>query len=141
MGTDWEPRLLEALRRTGSVRLAAREAGVAPDAVARQERRRPALRRAVAEAIAEAVDALEAEARRRAVEGVARPVYYAGQECGEVRHYSDALLLALLRACRPERFGRPAGGGPAQERGLLPAMPTLRVRPVEAGEEQDADGG
>jgi hypothetical protein len=61
-----------------------------------------------ADALEEACDALEAEARRRAVEGVEEPVVSAGKLVCTVRRYSDTLLLALLRAHRPERFARPA---------------------------------
>ena len=42
-------------------------------------------------------DALEAEARRRAVEGVRKPVFYQGVICGWVGEYSDTLLIFLLK--------------------------------------------
>ena len=51
-----------------------------------------------------AADVLEAECRRRGLEGVEEPVYYQGQVVGTVRRYSDACLLALLKAYRPDRF-------------------------------------
>jgi len=64
-----------------------------------------------AEAQGQAVDALELEARRRAVDGVEQPVLYAGKpvhdESGDpvtVRHYSDRLLELLLKARRPDSF-------------------------------------
>jgi hypothetical protein len=44
----------------------------------------PDYERAFAAAKAEACDHLEAEARRRAVEGVEKPVFYKGVECGRV---------------------------------------------------------
>ena len=52
----------------------------------------------------ELADALEEEARRRALEGVDEPVYYRGERVGSFRKYSDALLILLLRAKRPEQF-------------------------------------
>ena len=52
----------------------------------------------------EAADRLEREARRRALEGTEEPVFYQGKECGRVRRYSDSLMLALLKAERPEKF-------------------------------------
>ncbi|WP_237740193.1 hypothetical protein [Oceanibaculum indicum] len=61
-------------------------------------------RRLWQEALDAAVDALEAEARRRAVEGVEHPHFHQGQVAGTVKRYSDALLMFLLRAHRPERF-------------------------------------
>ena len=49
----------------------------------------------------EACDSLRSEARRRAVEGVVKPVYYQGVECGGIREYSDTLLIFLMKgACR-----------------------------------------
>lgn len=52
----------------------------------------------------DAVDDLEAEARRRAVDGVLTPVYQGGVQVGVIREYSDALLSLLLRGKRPEVF-------------------------------------
>lgn len=57
-----------------------------------------------AEAIEQAADLLEKEARRRAVEGVSKPVYQGGKRVGFVREYSDVLLIFLLKAARPERY-------------------------------------
>ncbi|MEO2091324.1 MAG: terminase [Gemmataceae bacterium] len=65
----------------------------------------PKFRRAWEAAIEEATDALEAEARRRAVDGVPTPVFHAGVQVGTVTRYSDALLARLLQAYRPGRFG------------------------------------
>ena len=50
----------------------------------------------------DAHDALESEARRRAVEGVPMPVYYNGKVCGTVRKYSDFLLMFLMKAKMPQ---------------------------------------
>ena len=49
-------------------------------------------------------DLLEAEARRRAVEGVAVPKFNKDQLLMYVREYSDTLLAMLLRAERPAKF-------------------------------------
>lgn len=51
-----------------------------------------------------AADALEAEARRRAVEGIDEPVFHNGEVCGYRRRYSDVLLIFLLKGLRPEKF-------------------------------------
>jgi hypothetical protein len=48
--------------------------------------------------------ALEAEAGRRAYHGTLKPVYYMGKECGQIREYSDTLLMFLLRARRPKKY-------------------------------------
>lgn len=53
----------------------------------------------------EAADRLEAEAYRRAVEGVEKPVgWYKGQPGGYVGEYSDKLLVVLLKAAAPEKY-------------------------------------
>jgi hypothetical protein len=52
----------------------------------------------------EAGDRLEQEARRRAVEGVAEPVFYQGEICGTVQRYSDTLLIFLLKGAKPEKY-------------------------------------
>ncbi len=50
----------------------------------------------------EVADLLEAEAWRRAVEGVEKPVgWYKGKPGGYVREYSDTLLIFPLRGLRP----------------------------------------
>jgi hypothetical protein len=70
-------------------------------------------------AIETAVDALEAEARRRAMDGVEETQYYRGEPSGVLRKYSDALLILLLKAHRPDKFRdrapiAPAGAGPSE---------------------------
>ncbi|GBQ95569.1 hypothetical protein AA0229_0211 [Gluconobacter cerinus NRIC 0229] len=64
------------------------------------------------DALEEAADALEAEARRRAVEGYDEPITYGGKiicnpETGSPlvrKKYSDGLMAFLLKAHRPSRF-------------------------------------
>jgi hypothetical protein len=49
-------------------------------------------------------DKLEQEARRRAVEGTNKPIFYKGEVCGTVTEYSDILLMFLLKGVRPDKF-------------------------------------
>jgi hypothetical protein len=63
------------------------------------------------EAEEQAANALEAETWRRAVAGIPEPLVSAGRVLRDddghplaIRRYSDNLLLALLKACRPEKF-------------------------------------
>lgn len=53
-------------------------------------------------------DALEAEALRRAVEGVERriPHFYEGEVCGETirTEYSDTLLIFLMKGRMPDKY-------------------------------------
>ncbi len=80
---DWSPRFLEIVAATGNVRLAANAAGVSRDAPYKRARRDPRFAARWTRAREEAVDTLEAEARRRALAG------------------SDPLLMFLLRSLRP----------------------------------------
>ena len=56
------------------------------------------------EALEEARELLEAEARRRAEIGVEEPVFYKGKVVGHIRKYSDGLFKFLLQAHWPEKF-------------------------------------
>lgn len=49
-------------------------------------------------------DLLEEEADRRGRDGYAQPVYFRGTETGAKPRYSDGLLLARLKAVRPEAY-------------------------------------
>jgi hypothetical protein len=58
-----------------------------------------------ADAEEEIADNMEAEAHRRAVEGVEKPVgFYRGTPGAYVQEYSDTLLIFLLKGARPEKF-------------------------------------
>jgi len=50
------------------------------------------------------IDSMEAEAFRRGVKGVQRPIYQAGALAGYVTEYSDLLLQLLLKSNRPEKY-------------------------------------
>lgn len=63
-------------------------------------------REAFEEAHEQACEALEREAHRRAVEGIEEPVYYKGVRVDTVKKYSDQLLVVLLNANLPDKFGR-----------------------------------
>jgi hypothetical protein len=64
----------------------------------------PEFRMAVNEAYESAGDVLEQEARRRALEGIDKPVFYKGEVCGLVKQYSDTLLIFLLKAAKPNKY-------------------------------------
>ncbi len=95
---------LAELEATASVTQAARAAGVNRNTVYEWRAKNAAFSRDWDEALEFAADSLETEARRRAVAGTDRPVYHAGKVVGTVQHYSDALLMLLLRAARPEKY-------------------------------------
>lgn len=51
-----------------------------------------------------AAEALETEARRRAVDGVDEPVFYEGQVVGTKRRYSDTLLIFMMKGAMPHKY-------------------------------------
>ena len=55
-------------------------------------------------ATSQAREAMEAEADRRGVEGTLKPVFYRGEQCGEIREYSDTLLMFRLKALAPDKY-------------------------------------
>ncbi len=66
--------------------------------------RNPEFARAWDAAEQESADRLEAEAWRRAHDGVDKPVYWQGEKVDTLKEYSDTLLTLLLRARRPSKF-------------------------------------
>lgn len=100
----WGEAFLKTLANTGVVRVACVAAGVHFTTAYEHRSKDPAFAEAWDTALEEACDALEAEARRRALIGTERPVFYKGQQCGTIREYSDVLLIFLLKANRPEKY-------------------------------------
>jgi hypothetical protein len=114
---------LQALAETGNVTAAVEIAGTSRSRVYELRRADPPFAAAWKEAEESAADALEAEARRRAVVGVLEPVVSSGKVVRDddgqpiaIRRYSDNLLLALLKARRP----------PRRERAVLFQLPPLQ---------------
>lgn len=82
----WKPAFLSYLSLTGNVTRAAEAAGVERPVVYRARERDEAFAAAWDAAIEQSVDALEEEARKRALGG------------------SDTLLIFLLKGARPDRY-------------------------------------
>ncbi len=95
---------LEALARYGNVSAAAITAGFSRDNAYDFRARDRTFASAWDDALQQAADVLESEARRRAADGWDEPVFYQGVEMGLVRKYSDTLLIFLLKGARPEKF-------------------------------------
>lgn len=99
---------IEALAETACVEAACRRVGMS-DSAAYKLRRRPcgaAFREAWDAALDYALHRLEAAAMSRALHGVARPVFYKGEQVGEWRGYDERLTMFLLKSRRPARFGK-----------------------------------
>jgi len=108
---DRQKRFLEALAETGVVSLAAAIAGTSRTRVYELRNKNAAFAKRWEDAEERAADALEAEAWRRAVDGVPEPLVSAGKLVRDddslpiaIRRYSDPLMISLLKARRPERF-------------------------------------
>jgi hypothetical protein len=104
---DWvslAPAFIAALTKTGNISAACNRVGIGRQS-AYDHRRNDAVFAALwEEALETATDYLELEARRRALKGCVRPVFYKGDECGQIREYSDTLMVFLLKAHRPSKF-------------------------------------
>lgn len=97
-------RFLAALRKTGNVTQAAKAERVDRVTAYTWRNNDEEFAKQWDEALEEATDLLELEARRRAQDGTPEPVYHRGQQVGTVQKYSDTLLIFLLKAHRPNKF-------------------------------------
>jgi hypothetical protein len=96
---------LAAYRETGNVRLACTAAQIGRSSHYRWLAQDRDYEVAFEQAKKDAVDVLEAEARRRAVEGCEEQVgWYKGEAGGTVRRYSDTLLIFLLKGAAPQKY-------------------------------------
>ena len=100
---------LAALAETGNVSRAARAAKASRSRAYQLKADDPQFAEEWAGALEIATDALDAEARRRAMDGVETPRFHQGQIAGTVKKYSDSLLMFLLRAHRPDLYRERAG--------------------------------
>lgn len=99
---------IDELRKDGNKSRAARAAGMTFETAKRWERNDEQFAEAVSLAMEEAAYVLEAEATRRAVEGVSKAVFHNGVRVddGKVIQYSDALLSKLLDGAMPHKYAQ-----------------------------------
>jgi hypothetical protein len=102
--TPKKGKFIAELKKTGNVSKAAELAKVARKTVYRWKDDDTKFADAWKAAIDEAADSLEEEARRRAVEGVKKPIYQGGKRIGYVQEYSDTLLIFLLKGAKPDKY-------------------------------------
>ena len=96
--------LCNEIRETGSIPQSCTRIGITVRELTRLRKDSINVDENVADAVEFAADALEVEARRRAVDGVEEPVFYQGDEVATVTKFSDGLLRDLLKANNPEKF-------------------------------------
>ncbi len=97
-------KFLDALREGRSVAAAAQAADISRRTPYRWRQEDEEFAAAWDDAFDAGTDLMEDEAKRRAIEGVDKPVFYKGQRCGQIREYSDTLLMQQLNARRPEKY-------------------------------------
>lgn len=126
----WRKAFLAALGKTGVVVHAATAAKIERKEAYRLREKDPKFAQEWAEALEAATDVLEAEAVRRAVTGVKKPVYQGGERVGYVQEYSDTLLIFLLKGAKPdkyrERFDVRAGSLPDAGSAIAAALDQVR---------------
>lgn len=136
---NWKPVFLRALRSERSVVAACERAGIDRAAVYRHRQTDAVFAEQWAAVDTSITDDLEQEAIRRAVDGVAEPVYWQGEIVGLTRKYSDSLLQFLLRGRRREVYGdrteiTGAGGGPIQLQAIADLAESAKRRELETGQ-------
>lgn len=102
---DWRPVFLNELAATGNVFRSAKKARKPRSEVYKARDADPGFAAAWGEALAVAVEVMEAEAHRRAFSGTLKPVFQGGKRVGAVREYSDTLAIFLLKAHSPKYRG------------------------------------
>lgn len=141
---EWRAKFLGALAQTGNVLAATTRAGIDRTTAYKRRYRDGKFAAAWDQALEDAADLLEIEARRRATKGVARPVFQGGKHVGDVTEYSDTLLMFLLRGANPKKYREPrpgAGDAPAvstpDEGGAVQLIEVVVPPPADP----PADGG
>jgi hypothetical protein len=96
---------LRVLAETANSKLACQSAGYRNmAAITRALKNDPSFMEAYKEAAEAAAEFIEAEAVRRAVQGVKKAVYFKGEIIDYEVVYSDTLLAILLKAAKPDKF-------------------------------------
>ena len=104
-GDKGQALFLNVLASTGNVSAACRAANINRQRAYDTRAKEDAFREAWNGALEDALDELEAELRRRALEGTDKPVYYGGKLVGDVKAYNDNLGMFLLKSRRKDVFG------------------------------------
>lgn len=135
----WTPErqiaFIDALAQSACVAEAAAHVGMSVTAAYKLRARPDAhgFRAAWQAALDHAVLRLSDAAFSRALNGVARPVFYQGEQVGERRYYDERLTMFILRYRDPARYGawmdamrfEPAADGPANP--LAGALDAIRT--------------
>ena len=122
-------RFIEAVAEGASVDAAARRVGMTRDSAYKLARR--PCGGSFREAWDAAIDCTMAQVEQAAVErannGVARPIFYKGQQVGEWRHHDERLTMFLLRSRRPDRYGKWTERMPGPDPETYESDPAIRL--------------
>jgi hypothetical protein len=99
----WQQPFIQRLSETGNVSASCRKAKVSRTRAYEVREEDEVFKAAWDEALIVATEALEMEARRRAM-GYLESVYQQGEKVGSIRKYSDTLMIFLLKAHAPEKY-------------------------------------
>lgn len=127
----WPSVFLELFAECGNVSEACRGAGIGRTTAYRHRQADEAFALAWHDVEEEATDKMEAEAYRRGVKGVLKPVFQKGEEVGQIREFSDQLLIVLLKAHKPEKYRERIDH---RHSGDAPAAPPLDVSKLSLAE-------
>ena len=97
-------------------------------------------RRAWEAALDYSLHLVEEEAVIRSRRGVARPIFYRGEQVGEWRHHDERLTMFLLRTRRQQRYGRGIELAPEPEEDDPHAHPDPAIRLDGALDEIEWEG-
>ena len=95
---------IEHYTRMGTVKSAAKATGVSRKTVYEWLKADEVFSEGFEHAKENVTDELEQEAKRRAYEGINKPIYWQGKLVDTIKEYSDTLLIFLLKGNRPEKF-------------------------------------
>lgn len=140
---DRQTAFIDALAESGCVDEACKRVGIAVTSAYRLRRRIDAqsFRIAWDAALDYGVRRLSDAAFSRALKGVARPVFFQGQQIGERRYYDERLTMFLLRYRDPLRYGKWLDGCEYRQHPDGPAIRLSKAgQRVESDAFADADG-
>lgn len=99
-----QARFIVALGKLGTIVSACERAKIARATVWVWKKHYPDFADRMADALAEFADRIEREAIRRAADGTLKGIWYKGERVGSEREFSDALMIQILRAKKPEQY-------------------------------------
>lgn len=100
----WLADFMGYIERGDLLHIAASKAGTTVAAIKRECERNVYLQEFIDTTAALRADKVEQTMYERAVNGIEKGVYYKGEKVDTERQYSDALLVKLAEAYRPEKF-------------------------------------